>query len=103
MWHWDYANGETTYYDTITEYGFQTKKRFAQRSYDNIMIFLKLGTEEQLKLQNYYAEYITGQNYLMKSKDTSKIAIHAKERNQTVTRPTVSYNHWKYQINHGNL
>ena len=78
MWHWDYANGETTYYGTITEYGFQTKKRFAQKSYDNITIFLKLVTGEQLKLPNYYVEHITGQDYVMKSKDTSKTATRAK-------------------------
>ena len=62
MWHWDYANGKTIYYGTTTEYGFQMRKGFAQRSYDNITIFLKLVTGEQLKLPNYYAEHITGQN-----------------------------------------
>ena len=79
VWHWDYGSGEITYYRIITEYGFQTKKRFAQRSYDNIMIFLKLVTEEQLQLLSYYAEHITGQNYVMKLKDTSKTATRAKE------------------------
>ena len=78
MWHGDYASGETTYYGTITEYEFQTKKRFAQRSYDNMMIFLKLVTEEPPKLPSYYAEHITGQNYVMKSKDMSKTVTRAK-------------------------
>ena len=49
VWHSDYASGEITYYGIITEYGFQTEKRFARRSYDNIMIFLKLVMEEQEK------------------------------------------------------
>ena len=79
MWHWDYASGETIYYGTITEYGFQTKKRFARRSYNNIMIFLKLVMGEQLKLPSYYADIITGQTYVMNLKDTSKTATRAKE------------------------
>ena len=79
VWHWDYASEEITYYGIITEYEFQTKKKFARRSYDNIMIFLKPVTEEQLKLPSYYAEHITGQNYVMKLKDTSKTATRVKE------------------------
>ena len=78
VWHSDYANGKTTYYGTTTEYGFQMKKRFARRSYHNITIFLMLVMGEQLKLLNCYAEHITGQNYVMKSKDMSKTATRAK-------------------------
>ena len=39
-------------YSIITEYGYQTRKRFASESYDNIMTFYKRDTEELLKLPN---------------------------------------------------
>ena len=103
MWQWEYANRETIYYGTITEYWFRTKKGFANKSCHTITMFLKLVTEEKLKLPNFYTEHITGQNYVMKSKDTSKTATGAKGQNQTDTQPMVNYNPRKYQRNCGNL
>ena len=60
--------------------------------------------EEQPKLRrNGYAEHSTGQNFVMKSRGTSKTVTHAKGQYQAVTYPTVTYKRWKYWINQGNL
>ena len=54
------------------------EEKIRTETYDNITIFLKLVTGKQLKLPNCCAEHITGQNYVMKSRDTSKTVTRAK-------------------------